>query len=273
MVRMCFPTSMHERTSLTRCCAEFIKLSNTIMRLHDKFMVRFQSSAKAGDNIIKNCDLEGSANNHNIEGNGNPLQLSQQTSVSFSYISLLLCNLPGLMLNYAPQVNQRSVEPSQFFADGETGISMATALESGQDTGIDAKRILVYPFRLVFPVASVSPLEYGSPLRSVCKTNYNFGNHNVNSTIIELSNAVAIKSSIDDYSRLLFLLGINNYAESSKRCGWDQVFTTNKLSTDEELDEFFYNTGLPDTLKVYSNSGEGEFPSIWFTRSFFSYSF
>lgn len=236
-------------------------------------MVRFQSSAKAGDNIIKNCDLEGSANNHNIEGNGNPLQLSQQTSVSFSYISLLLCNLPGLMLNYAPQVNQRSVEPSQFFADGETGISMATALESGHDTGIDAKRILVYPFRLVFPVAPVSPLEYGSPLRSVCKTNYNFGNHNVNSTIIELSNAVAIKSSIDDYSRLLFLLGINNYAESSKRCGWDQVFTTNKLSTDEELDEFFYNTGLPDTLKVYSNSGEGEFPSIWFTRSFFSYSF
>jgi hypothetical protein len=170
-------------------------------------------------------------------------------------LSLFLCRLPTLGLSFAPEVNQRKVEPSQFY-DVRDNISMFSALSEGHNAGFDSKRLLVYPYTVSLhndrdPASS-------SPLRSVMKTKYTDGVVTLNSTIFQARGVQATRSEYSDFCRLRFLMNMTTKASPNSIKSWDGIFRDNKLSTSEEFENLFRDFDLPNDLQVLNSVGEGE---------------
>jgi hypothetical protein len=247
----------------------FLALRKDMMTVHDLFVKKYQNNVTTADeryNIngrTQNRNLSTTSTNDvphtsaekHIELNGSVLTFTPQTTVTFSFLCLFLCRLPPLGITYCPEVNQRKVEPNKFFENGDS-VSMFSSLPSEESIGFDAKRLLAYPFTITMNCTE----ERGkTPLRSVMKTSCSSHSHSTLSTVIEIENIGATKSSFDDFSRLLFLLGMDNFLSPRTLSHWDEVLLSNKLSTTSEMNAFFSKCELPNDLKIFLSCGQGKY--------------
>ena len=246
------------------------------MAVHDLFVEKYNNNVTS---THEKCHINGRTQNHNlstgntndvtqtstekhIEFNGSVLTFTPQTTVTFSFLGLFLCRLPPLGITYCPEVNQRKVEPNKFFENGDN-VSMFSSLPSGENIGFDAKRLLAYPFTITM---NCTQEREKTPLRSVMKTSCNSNSHSTFSTVIEIENIGATKSSFDDFSRLNFLLGMDNFLSPHTLSRWDQVLLSNKLSTTKEMNAFFSKCDLPNDLKIFLSCGEGKYNVYFFSE-------
>jgi hypothetical protein len=252
-VCLCFD-AMYLSDSKKSFSLDFLSLRNALTQLHNSFDARMEKN-RQDDSEVPRMVSHDSDDNRNVEMEGMTYHMTDQAIVSFSYLSLFLCRLPTLGLSFAPEVNQRKVEPSQFY-DVRDNISMFSALSEGHNAGFDSKRLLVYPYTVSLhndrdPASS-------SPLRSVMKTKYRDGVVTLNSTIFQARGVQATRSEYSDFCRLRFLMNMTTKASPNSIKSWDGIFRDNKLSTSEEFENLFRDFDLPNDLQVLNSVGEGE---------------
>jgi hypothetical protein len=192
---------------------------------------------------------------------------------NFPYLSLFLCNIPGLNINFAPEVNHRKVDPSQYSQAREAGLGIDAAattmfdvLDDKRDSlGLGSKQVLIYPFALYTlrrnrkndPVVdSQSPKTM---LRSVMQVPFHTRKVQANSAVVEVSSHRCRRSDENDFVRLQFMLNTSVFGEPNCTRSWEEVLNTDyKLSSAEGILEFLDNKDLPHCL-VQRLNGNSKF--------------
>lgn len=232
-----------------RSFADFMSLRKQIMQMHDDYM---ENCEKIGS--VSNCHNGNGRSDHGaLESVENmEYKLSDQSIATFSYLCLFLCRLPKLGITFAPEINHRKVEPSQFY-EKRDGVCMFNALSSADDAGFDSKRVVVYPFTI--EAADKGLVMQNTVLRSVMQTNLQDNKRSISSTIFQVGGVVATKSTLDDFNRLRFLLNVHSDGPPNDSKAWVNIFRSNKLSTPAYIQNLFKSCELPDSLKVMSKDG------------------
>lgn len=242
---------------------------------HDDFFAALEKE-KANDASIPKF-VYGEAQDFDENANscqqGLTYRYTELYMTNFPYLSLFLCNIPGLNINFAPEVNHRKVDPSQYSQAREAGLgtdvaatTMFDVLDDKRDSlGLGSKQVLIYPFALYTLRRDrrndviVDPQSPKTMLRSVMQVPFQTREVKANSAVVEVSSHRCARSNENDFVRLQFMLNTSVFGETNCTRSWEEVLNTDyKLSSEQGILEFLDKIDLPRCL-VERLNGNGKF--------------
>jgi hypothetical protein len=249
---------------------EFEDLQRSMINAHTQFFDLLEPE-RSNDNTIP-VVVEGESSDYDESANcatqGMIYRYTELALTNFPYLSVFLCNIPGLNINFAPEVNHRKVDPSQYSQAREAGFStdkaattMFDVLDEKRDSlGLGSKQLLIFPFALHAHALNRQRepiIDESSPktqLRSVMQVPFKTDEIKANSATIEITSHVCRRSTMNDFVRLQFLLNTNKFGEPNCVRSWHDVLNNDfKLSTENGIKDFIRKTDFPESIIQRTN--------------------
>jgi hypothetical protein len=194
-------------------------------------------------------------------------QISETLHFSYTFLSLFLFRVPELGIPFAPEANHRKVVKGNFYVINEhTKHSLESSMKEGINDGLDARKLVVYPFSVTDKV------DDRTPLCSVSMTNLDFGdslNFKTNTTVLKAGNLACERSTSIDFIFLQIFFGMNNlYDHSSNVRAWSELAKrSNKFATKNDFESFFDASSITSAnqrlLNCFTDQGECKFVYIY----------